>query len=145
MPIRTVERLDRLPAAILDWHRNAYIENESGTDQYRETQPESGAAHFAYLLTAGLLTRMERKAMTLAYTRWIGQATGSYAGSEDYAALLEWLWLASLREGSHPYYETIEEMLDVTIDCIPDDADDVDLQARAQAQVLLDSMGAIDG
>jgi hypothetical protein len=101
--------LEALHPGIRDYCRSSFVENECGSDEYRETQPAKGMGMIADW-TERVDVPWEGPMMGLV-ARWVtvvSEGEGWYAGADELVPVLtiyfDFLW----DRGEHPYFEPDE-------------------------------------
>jgi len=99
--------------------RADYVDNECYSDEYRETQPAKGIRHALKAIADATIE--ERSKLDDLMRDWLhawalGEEDNSYAGAEELDPLLKLVHDILWEHGTHPYYDTEEELLETLKD-----------------------------
>jgi len=107
--------------------REDYVDNECGSDEYRETQPEKGLHHIANAIKVlsydadddprreqiidGTITWLQAYAKGDPKAGW-SPPYGAYSGNEELGPILEMVHDILWEHDEHPYSYSVEELVE---------------------------------
>jgi hypothetical protein len=103
------------PEEFKQWQRVLEVENETGTDEYRETQPSKGLTYIADFMADWAPGVVACNEMMDLVKKWIDAGANmgeAYSGADQLAPILDLCFDFMWERGGHSLYTSIDQLPD---------------------------------